>query len=62
MNNDFKVDLVRGKAQDTMGPCGPMIVPAEFVPDMNDLRMQLWVNGEKMMAASTRFGLQPQSA
>lgn len=53
VNNDLKVDLVRGKAQDTMGPCGPMIVPAQFVPDVNNLRIQLWVNGEKMMDAST---------
>jgi len=53
VNNDFKLDLVRGKAQDTMGPCGPTIVPAKFVPDVNDLRIQLWVNDEKMMDAST---------
>ncbi len=53
VNNALKVDLVRGKAQDTMGPCGPMIVPAQFVPDVTDLRIQLWVNGENMMDAST---------
>jgi 2,4-didehydro-3-deoxy-L-rhamnonate hydrolase len=53
VDNDFKVDLVRGKAQDTMAPCGPVIMPARFVPDMNDLRIRLFVNGEKMMDAST---------
>lgn len=52
-DNDLKIDLVRGKAQDTMGPCGPSIVPAKFVPDVNNLRIQLWVNEEKMMDAST---------
>ena len=52
-DNDLKVDLVRGKAQDTMAPCGPVIVPAAFVPDIDDLRIRLWVNGEKMMDAST---------
>ncbi len=53
VENDLKIDMVRGKAQDTMGPCGPTIVPAMFVPDVNNLRIELWVNEEKMMDAST---------
>ena len=53
VDNDLKVDLVRGKAQDTMAPCGPFIVPKQFMPDINDLRIQLFVNDEKMMDAST---------
>ena len=53
VDNDLKVDLVRGKAQDTMAPCGPAMVPAKFVEDVNDLRVQLSVNGEMMMDAST---------
>jgi 2,4-didehydro-3-deoxy-L-rhamnonate hydrolase len=53
VDNDLKVDLVRGKAQDTMAPCGPVIMPAKFVPDINDARIQLSVNGEMMMNAST---------
>ena len=53
VDNDLKVDLVRGKAQDTMAPCGPAIMPAQFVPDVNALRVQLAVNGEIMMDAST---------
>ena len=53
VDNDLKVDLVRGKAQDTMAPCGPGVMPAQFIPDVNDLRIQLSVNGEKMMDAST---------
>ena len=51
VDNDIKVDLVRGKGQDTMAPCGPYIVPAQFVPDPYDLRLQLWVNDEPMMDA-----------
>ncbi len=53
VDNDLKVDLVRGKAQDTMAPCGAVMMPAQFVPDVNNLRIQLFVNEEKMMDAST---------
>lgn len=53
VDNDLKVDLVRGKAQDTMAPCGPAIVPARFVPDISDLRVTLDLNGERMMDALT---------
>jgi len=53
VDNDLKVDLVRGKGQDTMAPCGPAITPAKFVKDPNNLRIQLYVNDEKMMDAST---------
>ena len=53
MDNDLKVDLVRGKAQDTMAPCGPAITPAKFVKNPNNLRIQLYVNDEKMMDAPT---------
>ncbi len=52
-DNDLKVDLVRGKGQDTMAPCGPAITPAMFVKDANNLHIQLYVNDEKMMDAST---------
>ena len=53
VDNDLKVDLVRGKAQDTMAPCGPHIVPKQFMPDINDLKIELFVNEVKMMDAST---------
>ena len=53
VDNDLKIDLVRGKAQDTMAPCGPYIMPAKFVPDPYNLRLRLWVNDEKMMDASS---------
>jgi 2,4-didehydro-3-deoxy-L-rhamnonate hydrolase len=47
------VDLARGKAQDTLAPCGPVLVPAKFMPDVTDLRITLSVNDEPMMDAST---------
>lgn len=53
VDNDLKVDLVRGKAQDTMAPCGPWITPAAFAGNVDDLRIQLWVNEQQMMDAST---------
>jgi 2-keto-4-pentenoate hydratase/2-oxohepta-3-ene-1,7-dioic acid hydratase in catechol pathway len=40
------VDLVRAKAQDGMAPVGPFIRPAAFVHDVQNLRLQLFVNGE----------------
>jgi 2,4-diketo-3-deoxy-L-fuconate hydrolase len=40
VDNDLKVDLVRGKAQDTMAPCGPAIMPAKFVTDVNDFTIR----------------------
>ncbi|KAL6801685.1 fumarylacetoacetate hydrolase [Trichoderma sp. SZMC 28012] len=51
--NELQIDLMRGKAQDTMAPCGPFIVPAKFLPDTADLRIRLSVNDKPMMDAST---------
>ncbi|KAH8803431.1 Fumarylacetoacetase [Xylogone sp. PMI_703] len=54
--NELKVDLMRGKAQDTMAPCGPVIVPVQFLDNglkMKDAAIKLWVNGELMMDART---------
>jgi 2-keto-4-pentenoate hydratase/2-oxohepta-3-ene-1,7-dioic acid hydratase in catechol pathway len=55
-NRDSPVgaDLVRAKAQDTMGPIGPVLMPAQFVGDVQDLKLQLWVNGEQRQNGSTR--------
>ncbi len=53
VDNDLQVDLVRGKAQDTMAPCGPVMMPARYAGDVGDLRITLAVNGETMMDAST---------
>ncbi|WP_052409688.1 fumarylacetoacetate hydrolase family protein [Paraburkholderia oxyphila] len=40
------IDLVRAKAQDDMAPVGPMLMPAEFVGDPQQLGLRLYVNGE----------------
>ena len=49
----FYVDLVRGKAQDTMAPCGPVVMPAAFIDDVTKLDMKLWVNGELRQDSTT---------
>jgi 2-keto-4-pentenoate hydratase/2-oxohepta-3-ene-1,7-dioic acid hydratase in catechol pathway len=59
VDDDLGIDLARGKAQDTMAPCGPVVVPAQFVPDDRDLRIELSVNGQQMMDASTKEMLYP---
>lgn len=41
----YKMDWVAGKAQDTCGPMGPYLVPADFVSDPHNLAMKLSVNG-----------------
>ena len=53
VDNELKVDLLRGKSQDTMAPCGPVLTPSKFVPDVNNLRIRLFVNDQKMIDAST---------
>jgi 2-keto-4-pentenoate hydratase/2-oxohepta-3-ene-1,7-dioic acid hydratase in catechol pathway len=40
------IDLVRAKAQDEMAPVGPLLVPAAFVGDPQQLRLRLSVNDE----------------
>ena len=53
VNNELLVDVVRGEAQDTMAPCGPAIMPAEFVGDIDDLRIELWINDQQTIDAQT---------
>jgi 2-keto-4-pentenoate hydratase/2-oxohepta-3-ene-1,7-dioic acid hydratase in catechol pathway len=59
VDDDLGIDLARGKAQDTMAPCGPAVVPARFMPDDADLRITLSVNDQLMIDASTREMLYP---
>jgi 2-keto-4-pentenoate hydratase/2-oxohepta-3-ene-1,7-dioic acid hydratase in catechol pathway len=47
------VDLVRAKAQDAMAPFGPVLVPAQFVGDPQQLRLRLYVNDEIKQDGST---------
>ncbi len=43
---NFKTDWLSSKSLDGFAPMGPLFVPAAFVPNPNDLRITLKVNGE----------------
>ncbi len=45
---------VKGKSADTFGPTGPWLVTADEVPDPQNLRMWLEVDGQKCQDGSTR--------
>ena len=49
----FKHDWFQGKNHDTFCPIGPWLVPARFVPDPQNLRLRLSVNGEWMQDGNT---------
>jgi 2-keto-4-pentenoate hydratase/2-oxohepta-3-ene-1,7-dioic acid hydratase in catechol pathway len=49
-----KEERVMRKSFDTFTPVGPWITTADEVPDPADIRMRLWVNGEKRQEASTK--------
>ncbi|WP_413227142.1 fumarylacetoacetate hydrolase family protein [Cupriavidus metallidurans] len=49
----FTHDWFRGKSFDTFGPMGPWMVPAACIPDPQNLRMTLHVNGEVMQNGNT---------
>ena len=44
----------KGKSAPSFGPIGPWLVTPDEVPDVQDLAMQLRVNGETMQCGSTR--------
>ena len=43
----------KGKSCDTFGPIGPWLVTSDEVPDPQNLRLQLAVNGTTMQSSST---------
>jgi 2-keto-4-pentenoate hydratase/2-oxohepta-3-ene-1,7-dioic acid hydratase in catechol pathway len=45
---------VKGKSCDTFGPLGPYLVTRDEVPDPQDLRLWLEVDGERVQDGSTR--------
>jgi len=49
----FKLDWVAGKAHDTCCPMGPVVVPAPFIEDPQDVPLLLQVNGETKQNART---------
>jgi 2-keto-4-pentenoate hydratase/2-oxohepta-3-ene-1,7-dioic acid hydratase in catechol pathway len=52
----------RGKSFDTFAPLGPMLVTADEIGDVQDLRLTAKVNGEVMQAGSTRQMMFPVDA
>jgi 2-keto-4-pentenoate hydratase/2-oxohepta-3-ene-1,7-dioic acid hydratase in catechol pathway len=46
-------DWLTGKSHDTFAPLGPFIVPKEFVPDPQNLRILFTLNGEVMQDSTT---------
>ena len=50
----FRNDWFRGKSYDTFGPFGPWLVPKAFIPDPQDVVLQLQVNGEQMQNGTTK--------
>jgi 2-keto-4-pentenoate hydratase/2-oxohepta-3-ene-1,7-dioic acid hydratase in catechol pathway len=42
------------KSFDTFTPVGPVLVTGDEIPDPHDLRLQLWVNGERRQDGNTR--------
>ena len=49
----FKHDWFQGKNHDTFCPIGPWMVPAEFIPDPQNVHLNLTVNGESMQDGTT---------
>ncbi len=61
----FKNDWFRGKSYDTFGPFGPWLVPKAFIPNPQDVVLQLKVNSELMQDGTTKemiFSLAEQIA
>ena len=44
---------VKGKSHDTYGPIGPYLVTKDEVPDINNLKMSLDLNGNRMQTGNT---------
>ena len=44
---------VKGKSHDTFGPTGPYLVTKDEIKDINNLKMMLDVNGERMQTGNT---------
>ncbi len=44
---------IKGKSADTFGPIGPYIVTADEIPDVQNLKMFLDVNGKRMQDGNT---------
>ena len=45
---------VKGKSHDTFGPIGPYLVTKDEISDVNNLNMELDLNGERMQTGNTK--------
>ena len=45
---------VKGKSHDTFGPIGPYLVTKDEINDVNNLNMELDLNGERMQTGNTK--------
>jgi 2-keto-4-pentenoate hydratase/2-oxohepta-3-ene-1,7-dioic acid hydratase in catechol pathway len=64
-NPALGIDWLRHKSFNTLLPIGPCLVPARFVPDPQDLTIELSVNGQTKQHSNTAgmvFGLAEQIA
>lgn len=52
-NETFDYDWFANKGNDTFAPIGPFITPAKFVPDISDIRVRCYHNGDKVQDFST---------
>ena len=46
MSSPFKTDLLSAKGFEKSCPIGPYLVPAEFIPDPQNLGLKTWIDGE----------------
>ncbi|MFA5585002.1 MAG: fumarylacetoacetate hydrolase family protein [Saccharofermentanales bacterium] len=51
----FDFDWFSNKGNDTFGPLGPYITPAQFIPDIDNLSIRLYLNGEIMQNTNTNL-------
>jgi 5-oxopent-3-ene-1,2,5-tricarboxylate decarboxylase/2-hydroxyhepta-2,4-diene-1,7-dioate isomerase len=52
--NNFYRPPVRAKGHDTFGPLGPFFVDKDDVPDVNNLELRTYVNGELRQQGNTK--------
>ena len=61
-DKDSFFDWLHGKWHDSFCPCGPCVLPADELPDPQQLEMKLWLNDELRQNASTAQQIFPVAA
>ena len=54
IQNSDKAGWFRGKSFDTFGPVGPVLVPADLIGDVQNLRIECRLNGRTVQSSNTR--------